>query len=166
MSFESCWLVQFYFVVFSHNDLFSVIMWKLLSFQPKLYYFKYISAPANFQASSVSSLPFSLYSRVEKYHSEAITKVKHTTAMAVQRLVTELETGGNVRFEDGTASDIWLDWQQELIKCIHVCYFLISFSWDSSDSKKQKNICNIQFEYKMWYITEACCLLNLYNVMM
>lgn len=56
-----------------------------------------------------------LFEEVEKYHSEAILKVKHATSGAIQRLVTELETGGNVRFEDGTASDIWFTSCHDLI---------------------------------------------------
>ncbi|XP_072171420.1 leucine-rich repeat-containing protein 9-like [Diadema setosum] len=56
-----------------------------------------------------------LFEQVEKYHAEAISKVKHATAMASQRLITELETGGNVRFEDGSASDIWFTSCHDLI---------------------------------------------------
>ncbi|XP_041469372.1 leucine-rich repeat-containing protein 9-like isoform X1 [Lytechinus variegatus] len=56
-----------------------------------------------------------LFEDVEKYHNEAILKVKHATAGATQRLVTELETGGNVRFEDGTTSDIWFTSCHDLI---------------------------------------------------
>ena len=45
---------------------------------------------------------------MEFYYTEAVERLRKVTDDQVQRLVMELDTGGNVRFEDGTQSDVWL----------------------------------------------------------
>ena len=52
------------------------------------------------------SIGFSI-DRYNQYHMEAVAHVKHSTDIAIKRLLTELETGGNVRFEDGNSNDVW-----------------------------------------------------------
>ena len=49
------------------------------------------------------------YSRVEEYFESAVNRVKKSAENMAIRLVSELETGGNVRFEDGTSTDVWLE---------------------------------------------------------
>ena len=45
--------------------------------------------------------------RFNQYYNEAVSQVKHSTDLSIKRLLTELETGGNVRFEDGNSNDVW-----------------------------------------------------------
>ena len=45
--------------------------------------------------------------RVEHYCLESVDQVQHTTDTTIQRLLTELEMGGNIRFEDGKPTDMW-----------------------------------------------------------
>ena len=45
--------------------------------------------------------------RIEQCHQESCDQVNSVSEMTVQRLLLELETGGNVRFEDGKPSDPW-----------------------------------------------------------
>ena len=45
---------------------------------------------------------------MDLFHSEAVCNVKHTTEISIKRLLAELESGGNVRFEEGRSSDVWL----------------------------------------------------------
>ena len=45
--------------------------------------------------------------RIDQCHQESCEQVNNVSEMTVQRLLLELETGGNVRFEDGKPSDPW-----------------------------------------------------------
>ena len=45
--------------------------------------------------------------RIDQCHQESCDQVNSVSEMTVQRLLLELETGGNVRFEDGKPSDPW-----------------------------------------------------------
>ena len=45
--------------------------------------------------------------RIDQCHQESCEQVNSVSEMTVQRLLLELETGGNVRFEDGKPSDPW-----------------------------------------------------------
>ncbi|KAK2163213.1 hypothetical protein NP493_1474g00024 [Ridgeia piscesae] len=46
-------------------------------------------------------------SEIAYYHQESLERMKQTAEGTVHRLLTELETGGNVRFEDGLPSCLW-----------------------------------------------------------
>lgn len=45
--------------------------------------------------------------RIDHFYAESIDRIAHLKDMSLQRLMTELETGGNIRFEDGKPSDLW-----------------------------------------------------------
>ena len=45
--------------------------------------------------------------RVELYFNDAVDRMRYQMEVTVQRLVSELETGGNVRYEDGRPTDMW-----------------------------------------------------------
>lgn len=44
---------------------------------------------------------------INQCHQESCEQVNNVSEMTVQRLLLELETGGNVRFEDGKQTDPW-----------------------------------------------------------
>ena len=44
---------------------------------------------------------------IDQCHQESCEQVNNVSEMTVQRLLLELETGGNVRFEDGKSTDPW-----------------------------------------------------------
>ncbi|XP_078381877.1 leucine-rich repeat-containing protein 9-like isoform X2 [Oculina patagonica] len=44
---------------------------------------------------------------IDQCHQESCEQVNNVSEMTVQRLLLELETGGNVRFEDGKPTDPW-----------------------------------------------------------
>ena len=46
-------------------------------------------------------------SRIESYYTETVNRFRQTATTLVNRMVVELESGGNVRFEEGTPSDMW-----------------------------------------------------------
>ena len=50
--------------------------------------------------------PFFIF-RINQCHQESCEQVNNVSEMTVQRLLLELETGGNVRFEDGKQTDPW-----------------------------------------------------------
>ncbi|OCT68507.1 leucine-rich repeat-containing protein 9 isoform X2 [Xenopus laevis] len=54
-------------------------------------------------------------SEVEKHHEEKCRRMKESSHLLVQFLQTELETVGNVRFEEGTAADSWFKSCYDLI---------------------------------------------------
>ncbi|XP_033624638.1 leucine-rich repeat-containing protein 9-like [Asterias rubens] len=56
-----------------------------------------------------------LIQQMDVYHGEAIANVKHTTEVTIKRLLAELESGGNVRFEEGQSSDLWFSSCHDLI---------------------------------------------------
>lgn len=45
--------------------------------------------------------------RIDQCYVESRAQVESISRSTVKRLLLELETGGNVRFEDGTTNDIW-----------------------------------------------------------
>lgn len=50
---------------------------------------------------------FICLSRIESYYQDTLARIRHTRDIWVGRLVTELESGGNIRFEDGLPSSVW-----------------------------------------------------------
>ncbi|XP_068737471.1 leucine-rich repeat-containing protein 9-like isoform X3 [Montipora capricornis] len=52
---------------------------------------------------------------IDKCHQESCEQVNNVSNNTVQRLLLELETGGNVQFEDGKATDPWYKSCQELV---------------------------------------------------
>ncbi|XP_015750493.1 PREDICTED: leucine-rich repeat-containing protein 9-like [Acropora digitifera] len=52
---------------------------------------------------------------IDKCHQESCEQVNNVSESTVQRLLLELETGGNVRFEDGKPTDPWYKSCQELV---------------------------------------------------
>ncbi|XP_048590343.1 leucine-rich repeat-containing protein 9 isoform X2 [Nematostella vectensis] len=52
---------------------------------------------------------------IEQCYQESCQQVKSVSDMTVQRLLLELDTGGNVRFEDGKSSDAWYKSCQDLV---------------------------------------------------
>ncbi|XP_078672195.1 leucine-rich repeat-containing protein 9-like isoform X1 [Branchiostoma floridae x Branchiostoma belcheri] len=52
---------------------------------------------------------------VEEYYEDSCSRIKSVSEQTVRRLVTELETGGNVRFEDGRSTDVWFNSCHDLI---------------------------------------------------
>ena len=52
-------------------------------------------------------LYFNYSFRIDQCHQESCDQVNNVSEMTVQRLLLELETGGNVRFEDGKPTDPW-----------------------------------------------------------
>jgi len=55
-----------------------------------------------------SFICFAVYFRIELYYHDAVDKMRYQLEVSVQWMVSELETGGNVRYEDGRPSDLWL----------------------------------------------------------
>ena len=51
------------------------------------------------------SLTFSF--RLDEFCDEAKARIERAADNMVNRMVVELETGGNVRFEEGSATDVW-----------------------------------------------------------
>ena len=45
--------------------------------------------------------------RIEAYYTEIVSRFRQTATTLVNRMVVELESGGNVRFEEGTPTDMW-----------------------------------------------------------
>ena len=45
--------------------------------------------------------------RINYYYREASDRMHSITDINIGRLLSELQTGGNVRFEDGKPSDLW-----------------------------------------------------------
>ena len=46
--------------------------------------------------------------RMDEFCDEAKARIQRAADGMVNRLVVELETGGNVRFEEGSSTDVWL----------------------------------------------------------
>ena len=66
--------------------------------------------------------------RLEHYYKEALDHLKQSMDVTIRRLTTELETGGNIRFEDGKASDLWLVQQENTIHSGIVLFNQLHFS--------------------------------------
>ncbi|XP_064621486.1 leucine-rich repeat-containing protein 9-like isoform X3 [Lineus longissimus] len=64
---------------------------------------------------------------VEFFHKESENRLKQMTELTIHRLLCELETGGNLRFEDGALSDVWFT----------SCHDLILSRFCASDYKEQ-----------------------------
>ncbi|XP_022094850.1 leucine-rich repeat-containing protein 9-like [Acanthaster planci] len=52
---------------------------------------------------------------MDTYCNEAVLHVKHSTRISCKRLVAELESGGNVRFEEGHSANAWFSSCHDLI---------------------------------------------------
>ncbi|XP_077863786.1 leucine-rich repeat-containing protein 9-like [Saccoglossus kowalevskii] len=52
---------------------------------------------------------------IEKCYDESVSRMRQVCDVTVRRLLTELETGGNVRFEDGRSADVWFTSCHDLI---------------------------------------------------
>ncbi|XP_041353285.1 leucine-rich repeat-containing protein 9-like isoform X2 [Gigantopelta aegis] len=52
---------------------------------------------------------------IEDYHKESHNRIRHNADVLIGRFLIELETGGNVRFEDGSTSDVWFNSCQDLV---------------------------------------------------
>ncbi|PIK59194.1 hypothetical protein BSL78_03891 [Apostichopus japonicus] len=61
------------------------------------------------------SLCYDKLTQMDQYHREATQRVEQSTELVNKRLMTELETGGNVRFEDGSSADVWFTSCHDLI---------------------------------------------------
>ncbi|XP_071832914.1 leucine-rich repeat-containing protein 9-like isoform X2 [Apostichopus japonicus] len=61
------------------------------------------------------SLCYDKLRQMDQYHREATQRVEQSTELVNKRLMTELETGGNVRFEDGNSADVWFTSCHDLI---------------------------------------------------
>ncbi|XP_053406324.1 leucine-rich repeat-containing protein 9-like isoform X5 [Mercenaria mercenaria] len=46
-------------------------------------------------------------SEIEAFYTETVTRFRESANTLVNRMVVELESGGNVRFEEGSPSDLW-----------------------------------------------------------
>ncbi|KAK3093172.1 hypothetical protein FSP39_012192 [Pinctada imbricata] len=57
----------------------------------------------------------SKFTEVDSYHQEAINRVNFTGETLVRRMTIELESGGNVRFEEGSPSDVWFSSCHDLV---------------------------------------------------
>ncbi|KAK7487003.1 hypothetical protein BaRGS_00021673, partial [Batillaria attramentaria] len=62
---------------------------------------------------------------IENFHKEAKHRIQQAADNLISRLVVELETGGNVRFEEGSSSDLWFS----------SCYDLVMSRFCASDFK-------------------------------
>lgn len=47
------------------------------------------------------------FGRVESYQQEAVSRIEIQAESVMRRMSIELESGGNVRFEEGITSDVW-----------------------------------------------------------
>lgn len=94
-------------------------------------------------SSSVHSLQFKLDSlrkrkvrwehtcnEMEQFHREAKHRFQQAADTLINRLVVELETGGNVRFEEGSSTDLWFS----------SCYDLVMSRFCASDFKSHNII--------------------------
>nr|XP_002121920.1 leucine-rich repeat-containing protein 9-like [Ciona intestinalis] len=52
---------------------------------------------------------------METYHKQSVDLLHHLSDTSFRRLTIELETGGNVRFEQGAASDVWYTTCHDLV---------------------------------------------------
>ncbi|XP_062619612.1 leucine-rich repeat-containing protein 9-like isoform X3 [Saccostrea cucullata] len=52
---------------------------------------------------------------VESYQKEALRRVETQAEAVMRRMAIELESGGNVRFEEGTTSDVWFSSCHDLV---------------------------------------------------
>lgn len=52
---------------------------------------------------------------IESFYAEAADRIRKSADVIVNRMLIELESGGNVRFEEGTPSDIWFSSCHDLV---------------------------------------------------
>ncbi|XP_076099461.1 leucine-rich repeat-containing protein 9-like isoform X2 [Mytilus galloprovincialis] len=52
---------------------------------------------------------------IECYYNEAAARIKKSADVIVNRMLIELESGGNVRFEEGSPTDIWFSSCHDLV---------------------------------------------------
>lgn len=48
--------------------------------------------------------------RIDHFFTDGVEKFRAMVDITLQRLLSELETGGNIRFEDGKPSDLWSEY--------------------------------------------------------
>ena len=68
----------------------------------------HVLLPCLFTKNSLDTKDNFFSYRLEKFHSEGVARIVSTFNNSLQRLTMELETGGNVRFDDGNLNDQWL----------------------------------------------------------
>ena len=49
-----------------------------------------------------------MHSRLERFHDDMVLHVQRAEDWSVRMLTMELETGGNVKMQEGSPSDDWL----------------------------------------------------------
>ncbi|XP_052769048.1 leucine-rich repeat-containing protein 9-like isoform X3 [Mya arenaria] len=54
-------------------------------------------------------------SEIEAFYAETVTRFRDSAHTLVNRMVVELESGGNVRFEEGSPSDLWFTSCHDLV---------------------------------------------------
>lgn len=108
--------------------------------------------------------------RIDQCHQESCDQVNSVSEMTVQRLLLELETGGNVRFEDGKPSDPWYKSCHDLVLsrfCVGD-YQVYSFSFRLESAllqrrqqreRQKRNSFNKQnnFAYASRFFVHFCC---------
>ena len=117
--------------------------------------------------------------RIEQCHQESCDQVNSVSEMTVQRLLLELETGGNVRFEDGKPSDPWYKSCHDLVLsrfCVGD-YQVYSFSFrlesalsgslsDDDGDGNENGKKEIGLIRKTTTYTFCCCRTSSWNVLM
>ena len=58
---------------------------------------------------------FNFFPRVEAYYEQACDLLGTLANTSIKRLTMELDTGGNVRFEQGTQNDVWFSTCHDLV---------------------------------------------------
>ncbi|XP_063435746.1 leucine-rich repeat-containing protein 9-like [Mytilus trossulus] len=53
--------------------------------------------------------------KIECYYNEATARIKKSADVIVNRMLIEIESGGNVRFEEGSPTDIWFSSCPDLV---------------------------------------------------
>jgi hypothetical protein len=56
------------------------------------------------------------FEKISIHHSEISSQIMDQSDMAIRKLLLELETGGNVRFEDEQQGDAWINECENLVK--------------------------------------------------
>ena len=69
------------------------------------------------RVKKVSCIFYACYNRVEAFYKETVSRFRESANMLVNRMVVELESGGNVRFEEGSPSDLWYNIKLLFLHC-------------------------------------------------
>ena len=90
---------------------------------------------------------------LDKIHNSMKRKIFETSNHSINRLITELETGGNIRLEEGKPADKWFMSCVDLIKSRFNCEEMQQFGIDDIDIRRVIRIHNRflrnKFEEKM-----------------